>query len=91
MSEGEASSEVVVGPAAGNSSVQGVEGRLVDYTNQRLAVEGESEGDAEVGEAVDKVDSSKRGVSAFVNGRQLKRWGSEVGEWGRLTRQLGRR
>lgn len=34
-------------------------GGVVDYTNQGLAVEGEGEGDAEVGEAVNKVDGSE--------------------------------
>jgi len=63
LGEGEAGTEVIVRPAAGNGSVQGVVGGVVDYTNQGFAVEGECEGDAEVGEAVDKVDGSEWGVS----------------------------
>ena len=78
MGEGEAGSEVVIGPAAGNSGVQCVVGGVVDYTNQGLAVEGECEGDAEVGEAVDKVDGSGWGVSPCVNGGV---WGGLPVNW----------
>lgn len=40
--------------------------RMIYYPNEGLAVEGEGEGDAEVGEAVDKIHGSvgKAGVSA---------------------------
>lgn len=68
--------------------------RMIYYPNEGLAVEGEGEGDAEVGEAVDKIHGSvgKAGVSAGLgmHGGGLNP-GGEIGSRGRFTHQSGRR